>query len=144
MYVSKNVQIVYQNTLNIVENIYIQQHSNIKVIFLPDLCWSSFFFSSIKTTEMEIIPIIYRRCWHIWHTVADLALANVQCSHDQWAESSMVLEPLDLAVDAVPLVLLVRLLLLPAPKRDPVVRLVPPWASTSDRPFSRARTRFSK
>lgn len=85
---------------------------------------------------------VHRRCWHIWQTVADLTLANVQYSQDQCPESSMFLELLDL--DAVPLPLLLLPLLHPPKLFELVVLLHAAWEFTSDRPFSKARTRFSK
>ena len=87
---------------------------------------------------------IYRRCWHIAQMVAGLIFAKVQCSQDQWPGSSIfLLGPLDLDVEPLPLPPLA--LLLPPPKLfELAVLLHVPWESTSDRPFSKARTKFSK
>ena len=87
---------------------------------------------------------IYRRCWHIAQMVAGFIFAKVQCSQDQWPGSSIFLPgPLDLDVEPLPLPALA--LLLPPPKLFELdVLLHVPWESTSDRPFSKARTKFSK
>jgi hypothetical protein len=91
-----------------------------------------------------VVHEVHRRWWHIWQMVTDLIFEKVQCSQDQRPESSIfLLELLDL--DVVPLVLPPLLLLLPPPKLfELAVLLHAPWESTSDRPFSRARTKFSK
>lgn len=66
---------------------------------------------------------VHRRWWHIWQMVADLTFANVQCSQDQWLESSIfLLELLDL--DVVPLPLPPLPLLLPPPKLFELVVLL--------------------
>lgn len=84
----------------------------------------------------------YRRCWHIWQKVADLTFAKVQCSQDQWSVSSMFrLEPLALNALILPFP---PLLLQPLVLFELTVLLQVPWESTSDRPFSSARTKFSK
>ena len=87
---------------------------------------------------------IYRRCWHIAQMVAGLIFAKVQCSQDQCPGSSMfLLGPIDLDVEPLPLPALA--LLLPPPKLfELAILLHAPWESTSDRPFSKARTKFSK
>jgi len=87
---------------------------------------------------------LHRRWWHIWQMVADLTFEKVQCSQDQRPESSIfLLELLDLDVGPLPLPPLP--LPLPPPKLfELAVLLQAPWESTSDRPFSRARTKFSK
>lgn len=100
--------------------------------------------SKNKHLRNQVAQLAYDRRWHIWHTVADLTFEKVQCSQDQRPESSIfLLELLDL--DVVPLPLPPLPLLLPPPKLFALtVLLQAPWESTSDRPFSRARTRFSK
>lgn len=87
--------------------------------------------------------LVYLLLWHIWQIVADLTFANVQCSQDQWVESSIFLLELPDFNDVL-LPLPVLLLLPPPTLFELVVRLQAPCESTSDKPFSRARTRFSK
>lgn len=86
---------------------------------------------------------IQQRCWHITQTATDLGFAQVQYSQDQCPESSMFRELFDLDVVTLPLLLFP---LLPPPPRffELPALLQPPWESTSDRPFSKAPTKFSK
>lgn len=128
---------------------------------LPDVVMFSSYFCDLIRSQFSMALIgepakpsslhssrnrAHRRCWHIWQRVADFGLANVQYSQDQCPEAPRFLvKVLHLDVVPFPLPPLPLLLLAPPPKLfELAVLLHAPRVSTSDRPFSKALTRFSK